>query len=306
MATLAAAGTSRVAEAAALDRRFVDGGPNMQPSMGQIMTTAFPLSAHMGYLFTDIPLADRIAAARDHGFAAVEHPAPYDIPASRMAGLLGAAGLPYTQFGLRSGDASRGEKGIGIFADRRDEFRANLAEALDYAETIGVRMIHAMSGILPPDRRRPEHRDCYVENLRLAAHAAASRDITIIVEPMSALAVPDYFIDTPQFAADIIAEAGASNIGLLLDIFHTAAAGLDIRRTIRDHAALIRHVHIADFPGRHEPGSAGLDYAAITATLADCGYRGVLGCEYAPAGDTIAGLGWMTAAWADSMKETIR
>ncbi|WP_103174250.1 hydroxypyruvate isomerase family protein [Paracoccus sp. SY] len=268
------------------------------------MAKAFLLSAHMGYLFTDIPFADRIAAARDHGFAAVEHPAPYDIPASRMAGLLDAAGLRYSQFGVRSGNASRGEKGIGIFADRRDEFRADLAEALDYAETIGVRMVHAMSGILPLSQRRTEHRDCYVENLRLAAHAAASRGITIIVEPMSAMAVPDYFVDTPQLAADIIAEAGARNIGLLLDIFHTAAAGLDIHETIRNHAALIRHVHIADFPGRHEPGSAGLDYAAITATLAECGYRGVLGCEYAPAGNTIAGLGWMNATWADRLKET--
>lgn len=265
------------------------------------MAKAFPLSAHMGYLFTEIPLTDRVAAARRHGFSAVEHPAPYEIPARQMADLLNAAGLRYTQFGLRSGNAAKGEKGIGIYADRREEFRANLTEALDYAETIGVRMLHAMSGILPASQRRPEHRDCYIGNLRLAAAEAAKRDITIIIEPMSAAAVPDYFIDTPQEAAQIVAETGAANIGLLLDIFHTAAIGNDIHRTIRDHAPLIRHVHIADYPGRHEPGSGGLDFAAITATLAECGYDGVLGCEYAPAGETVAGLGWMGADWAGSV-----
>ncbi|WP_220475239.1 hydroxypyruvate isomerase family protein [Paracoccus onubensis] len=264
------------------------------------MVKAFPLSAHMGYLFTDLPLTDRVAAARDHGFAAVEYPAPYDIPARQMAGLLNAAGLRYTQFGLRSGNAANGEKGIGILPDRREEFRASLTEALDYAEAIGVRMLHAMSGILPAAERRPEHRACYIGNLRLAAAEAAKRDITIIIEPMSAAAVPDYFIDTPQDAAQIIAETGAGNIGLLLDIFHTAAIGQDIHQTIRDHAPLIRHVHIADYPGRHEPGSGELDFPAITATLAECGYEGVLGCEYAPAGETVAGLGWMGADWVGS------
>lgn len=267
------------------------------------MAKAFPLSAHMGYLFTDIPLTDRVSAARAHGFAAVEHPAPYDIPAQQMAALLAASGLRYTQFGLRSGNATNGEKGIGIFADRREEFRANLTEALDYAELIGVRMVHAMSGILPAEQRQPEHRDCYVENLRLAACEAARRGIAIIVEPMSALAVPDYFIENPDDAAEMIAETEADNIGLLLDIFHTSAVGLDVHQTIRDHAALIRHVHIADFPGRHEPGSASLDYAAITATLEECGYNGVLGCEYAPVGETVPGLDWMSADWVCRMKE---
>ena len=264
------------------------------------MAKAFPFSAHMGYLFTEFPLTDRVAAARRYGFTAVEYPAPYEIPARQMADLLNAAGLRYTQFGLRSGNAAKGEKGIGIFADRRAEFRANLTEALDYAEAIGARMVHAMSGILPADQRRPEHRECYIGNLRLAAAEADKRDITIIIEPMSAAAVPDYFIDTPQDAAQIIAETRAPNVGLLLDIFHTAAIGQDIHQTIRDHAALIRHVHIADYPGRHEPGSGRIDFAAITATLAECGYDGALGCEYLPAGETVAGLAWMSADWAGS------
>lgn len=105
--------------------------------------------------------------------------------------------------------------------------------------------------------------------------------------------MPDCFISTPDQAAHAIAEAGGDNIGLLLDVFHTAYVGLDIEAEIQKHAALIAHVHIADFPGRHEPGSAGLNFNNIERSLKRVGYDGFLGCEYIPASSTEAGLEWL-------------
>lgn len=259
---------------------------------------AFSYSAHIGYLFSDLPLTDRIAAARRSGFAAVEHPAPYSVPAPQMARLLAQSGLRYTQFGLYSGRGEAGEKGIGIFPGRRAEFEKSITDGLDYAQAIGVKMVHAMSGVLPEDQRQQSHWDCYVENLALCARKASERGITVIVEAMSPAAVPDYFIATPDRAAQAIADAGEPNLGLLLDIFHTASSGLDIEGTIRAHAGRIAHVHIADFPGRHEPGSASLDFDAIEGVLEDAGYDGVLGCEYVPAGRTEDGLGWLKSRLA--------
>jgi hydroxypyruvate isomerase len=256
----------------------------------------FPYSAHIGYLFTELPLAERVAAAVRCGFQAIEHPAPYAVPAAEMAAWLRSAGLEYVQFGLRSGDASKGEKGLGIFPERRDEFRASVAEALDYAEAVGASMVHAMAGILPPSQRGRQHWDCYVENLAFAAAEAEPRGIKVIVEAMSQSAVPDYFIATPDEAARAIAETGADNAGLLLDVFHTLSAGLDVEQEIAKHAARLAHVHIADFPGRHEPGSATVDFAALELALQKADYDGFLGCEYTPAGATEAGLGWLHAS----------
>lgn len=253
----------------------------------------FVYSAHVGYLFTDKPLAERIAAAARCGFAAVEYPAPYPVEAREMAAWLRAASVPYTQFGLYSGDPGKGEKGLAIFPARRAEFRNSVGQALDYAEVIGVRMVHAMAGVLPLAGRKEDHWTCYLENLTYAAREAAKHGIDVIVEPMSAGAVPDYFIETPDRAAKAIAETGERNIGLLLDVFHTANSGLDIHQQIEKHAALIKHVHIADFPGRHEPGSGTLDFDAIRQSLSRAGYRGRLGCEYVPAAATEAGLGWL-------------
>jgi hydroxypyruvate isomerase len=253
-------------------------------------------SAHIGYLFTELPFRERIEAAKRYGFSAVEYPAPYGTPSGEMAVCLEQAGLTYVQFALRSGDATRGEKGVGIFPKQREEFRASVAEALAYARVIGVKLVHAMAGILPEAERRPEHWQQYVENLAYAADAAAVEGVTILVEPMSQQAVPDYFIQTPDHAAEAIAATQRMNIRLLFDVFHTASAGLNIFEQIERHAALIGHVHIAGVPGRHEPNSGALKLAPMRKALQGSGYRGFFGCEYTPADSTIEGLGWLAQA----------
>lgn len=257
------------------------------------MSDPYRLSAHLGYLFTELPLRERFHAARAHGFAAVEHPAPYSVPAQEMAAWLDEIGLPYTQFGLFSGDAARGEKGLAIFRARQAEFRESVARGLDYAQAIGVTMVHAMAGVLPAAARQADHWDCYIENLAFAADAAARREMRILVEAMSPGAVPDYFIETPDRAAEAIAATGRANISLLFDVFHTVNSGLDLGGEIARHAGLIGHVHIADHPGRHEPGTERIDYLAVCRALAGAGYRGYLGCEYTPRAGTVPGLAWM-------------
>ena len=48
-------------------------------------------------------------------------------------------------------------------------------------------------------------------------------------------------------------------------------------------------------PERHEPDRGELYYPYVLATLDRVGYDGWVGCEYNPAGETTAGLGWLDA-----------
>ncbi len=262
------------------------------------MATIFPdglrLSAHLGYLFTELPLEARFEAARDAGFVAVEHPAPYALPADHAARLLADSGLPYVQFGLPSGDASRGEKGIAIHAGRRSEFLDGLARALDYADALGVSMLHVMAGIVPADLDRERAWGAYLEHLSLAAEAAGATGRTILVEAMSPGAVPGYLVATPADAERALRACGAPNVKLLLDVFHTESVGDDPAATLERLSDKVAHVHIADLPGRHEPGTGRIDFQAVARALD--GYGGHVGCEYVPAGRTGDGLAWMAAA----------
>lgn len=254
-------------------------------------------SAHIGYLFTEMPFRERIAAAARWGFSAIEHPAPYAYPAADIARWLAEEGLSYSQFGSPSGDAAKGEKGIAIFPERVSEFRAGIHIGLDYAETIGASMVHAMAGVVPPGSPQ-EHgalRDTYIANLRFAAQAAAARGKVILVEPMSPAAVPGYFVATPDVATEAIVAAGEPNIKLLLDVFHTAATGDDHRAVIARYTGLIGHVHLSDYPGRHEPGSGNIDFAGLYEALDAADYQGFYGCEYSPATTTETGLHWLAS-----------
>jgi hydroxypyruvate isomerase len=93
-------------------------------------------------------------------------------------------------------------------------------------------------------------------------------------------------------AADIL-EAGDARVGLQFDVYHAAMLGLDPAQAFLQHLPRIAHVQFADSPGRHEPGTGNLDFAAIFRTIRDSGYSGWVGAEYHPAAATAAGLKWM-------------
>ena len=67
----------------------------------------------------------------------------------------------------------------------------------------------------------------------------------------------------------------------------------DLARTVEENLSVIGHIQIADNPGRHEPGTGEVNYQFFLEHLDTIGYDGWVGCEYAPATTTEAGLGWI-------------
>lgn len=250
-------------------------------------------SAHLGYLFNDRPLAERFAAAKAAGFDAVEHPAPYGAPAADVAQWLADTGVPFAQMALAAGDATRGEKGLAALPDRVAAFRDSIAPGLDYAEAIGCKAVHAMSGVRPQGIDPARLWETYLENMGIAADAAAKRGMILLIEPIGAGTLPDYFMDRPDLAVEAVAALGRANVRLLFDAFHAANAGVDPVGFVAAHADLIHHVHIADLPGRHEPGTGTIDFRGLYVALDKAGNEALIGCEYIPAGRTEEGLGWM-------------
>ena len=253
------------------------------------------LSGHCGFLFTELPLSERFAAAARAGFRAVEHPNLFAVPAREVAGWLERAGIPLVQTGFPAGDAAKGEKGLAALPDQLARYRASIEPTLDYAEELGCRMVHPMAGVRPPDVPRDVLWQTYLENLAFAADAAAQRGMTVIVEPIGPGSIANYVIVDPLLAVEAIRTIGRGNVKLLFDAYHCVCLGHDAAALIREHAGLIAHVQIADDPGRHEPGTGRIAFAPIFEALDEVGYAGLIGCEYHPATTTEAGLGWMRA-----------
>jgi hydroxypyruvate isomerase len=76
-------------------------------------------------------------------------------------------------------------------------------------------------------------------------------------------------------------------------VYHLQIMEGDLAPTLERRLDRIAHVQIADTPGRHEPGTGEINYGFLLRHLDRIGYRGWVGCEYRPLGDTAAGLGWM-------------
>ncbi|WP_332302814.1 hydroxypyruvate isomerase family protein [Rhizobium sp. GR12] len=250
-------------------------------------------SAHIGFLFGELPFGARFAAARKRGFTAVEHPSPFETPAATVRKYLDDAGLHYVQTGFPAGDASKGEKGFASLPEKRTQFRENIAPTLDYASEIGCKMVHAMAGVVPEGATRSVLWAEYLENLAYAADAARAYDIDVIVEPIGPGSIANYFIADPDIAIEAIKATSRSNVMLLMDVYHAISLGTEPLAFIRKHHAMVGHIQIADYPGRHEPGSSIVDFARVFQVLNDVGYGGHVGCEYHPSTSTEESFGWM-------------
>jgi hydroxypyruvate isomerase len=67
----------------------------------------------------------------------------------------------------------------------------------------------------------------------------------------------------------------------------------DLAATIRCNLDRIRHLQLADNPGRNEPGTGEINYPFLFGFIDRLGYSGWIGCEYKPAKSTVEGLGWI-------------
>jgi hydroxypyruvate isomerase len=253
-------------------------------------------AANFGFLFTDRPLIERFAAAAAGGFQAVEQQFPYDVSPAAVKAEIDRLGL--TQLGINTPVGQPGEFGLAALPGREKDFAAAFRQALDYVVAIGGTAVHCMAGVVPPERR-PAAEATFVANLGRAAEQAASRNITLLIEPINRRDRPDYFLSHVEHAADVIAKVGRPNVKIQFDCYHVQIMQGDLIRRIERHLPLIGHVQVAAVPSRNEPDSGEVNYPAIFAALDGMGYAGWVAGEYTPRRRTEDGLGWLRAAQAE-------
>jgi hydroxypyruvate isomerase len=215
---------------------------------------------------------------------------PYEFSADEIAARAVRNGLEIVLFNLPAGDWERGQRGIGALPHQVDECRRGAALALDYARRLGCRRLHLMAGKAPADLL---NRRTLVENIAFAADLFAPHGIDLLIEPINTrVDIPGYFYSTSEAALSVLSEVGRPNAKLQYDIYHMQVMEGDLARNIERLLPEIGHIQLADNPGRAEPGTGEINFAWLLAHIDALGYSGWIGCEYRPAGDTAAGLGW--------------
>ncbi len=265
------------------------------------MTSPFKLSANISMLFVDLPFLDRIDAAADAGFSAVECQFPYAVAADEIADRLAARGLVMNSINTPLGDVSAGEFGFAALPKRRSEFRAGFDRAMDYATRLKVATIHCMSGVPAPEARTAA-RQTFLDNMQWAALIARTTGVDLVIEPLNGRDRPGYFVSRSDGVANLLRDLDEPNVKLLFDIYHIQIMEGDILRRMEKHWPIIGHVQIASVPNRREPDEGEVAYPAILAELAERGWGRFVGAEYNPRGKTLDGLGWAMPWLAPSRK----
>jgi hydroxypyruvate isomerase len=251
------------------------------------------LAANLTMLFNEVDFLDRFEKAAQAGFRGVEFLFPYPYPADEIAARLDAHRLQLVLHNLPAGDWAGGERGIACHPRRRAEFEAGVALALTYARALGVKQLNCLAGIVPPGVDHGEAHAVLVANLRFAAQRLQEAGIALLIEPINTVDIPGFFLRGTCQAIDIIRETGSDNLFLQYDIYHMQRMEGELAATIEANLSFIRHIQLADNPGRNEPGTGEINYRYLLNRLDALGYDGWVGCEYKPRTDTAEGLAWV-------------
>jgi hydroxypyruvate isomerase len=170
-----------------------------------------------------------------------------------------------------------------------------LKESLAAAKRLGCReIIAAVGNELKDIPRARQHENC-VEAFRAAAPLCEDAGVTLTIETLNVLVDhKGYYLATSEEGFRMVDEVGSPRVRLLFDIYHQQITEGNLIANITGNIAKIGHFHVADVPGRHQPGTGEINYLNVFRAIAAKGFTGFLGLEM-----------WPTVDHAKAVRESI-
>jgi hydroxypyruvate isomerase len=175
--------------------------------------------------------------------------------------------------------------------EHRELFLADVRAAIRSALELEIPQIILISGDEVPGQPREQQYAGLLESARRAGDLAAHANLTLIIEPLnSKVDHKDVFLTTCVEGLKLVRQADNPHVKLLFDIYHEQVQNGNVIRTLTAAAPHVAVFHIADNPGRHDPGTGEMNYANIYRAIKQTGYQGYVTMEYLPEGDQTASL----------------
>lgn len=228
-------------------------------------------------MFADTTFMDRIDAVKRCGFDTVEFWKWTNKDIDAVNAKLAENGMRLSIFNIDSTDEQLSydlSRGI-LNAGRVEDFLRALEESIPVYKTLGATGMIVLIG---------EHSPYNKENVKACLTAAIplleQHDVTLIVEPLNAIDRVGYSMPYATPVLELLREIGNPHVKMLYDIYHQNMMGDFSIDEVLANIDLIGHFHVADAPGRHEPGTGKVDYPSILRTILATDYDGCIGLEY--------------------------
>jgi len=250
----------------------------------------YTLSPCIEMLFGEIPnFYDRFEAAAKAGAEAVEFWSWTGKDLAKVKALCEENGLKLGAMCVSGEDAVFNQKKL-MYRDGIPAFAEACKESIAKAKVLGCPTLIITCGDERKDIPRAEQHTNIVLALRAVAPLFEQAGITLVLEPLNILTNHmGYYLDSSYEAFSIIEEVGSPAVRLLFDVYHQQISSGNLIDTIRKFGHLVGHYHIADVPGRNEPGTGEINYPAVLSAIAATGYDRCVGMEYrslAPSAET--------------------
>ena len=242
-------------------------------------------------IYEDLPFLDRLDRVAAYGFETVEFWTWSDKNLEAVETRVDEHDLSVAAM-VAHRETARPEELTRALTDptQREAVTADIEASIERAVRLGCPTLIVLTGPTQ-DASREATRDSVVNGLRRVALAAESAGVTLVLEPLNTVVDHEgYFLETARTGYEIVRAVDSPAVKLLFDVYHQQITEGNVISSVTRDVDMVGHVHVADVPGRHEPGTGELQYQNILAALAAAGYDGHVGFELAPAQETEAAL----------------
>jgi hydroxypyruvate isomerase len=183
--------------------------------------------------------------------------------------------------------------GVGPgFADPSgaDAFLSSLKDLIPAAKRLECRQIIMLSGKKIEGASPGSQHKASIEALKRAADVLSTANLVAVIEPIDRIENPTIYLDGVTEAFEIANAVGSPNVRVLYDVYHEQREFGNLIEKFEKNIEQVGLIHIADVPGRHEPGTGEINYLNIYRKLAELNYRGTIAMEFYPNGDVVETL----------------
>ena len=150
----------------------------------------------------------------------------------------------------------------------------------EHSKIVALKKLDAKAMIVLIGELKEYNEENVLKCLLAAKPVVEKEGVTLIVEPLNNIDRVGYSMPyaTPVF--ELLKKVDSPNIKMLYDIYHQNMMGDFDMEEVKENISLIGHFHVADAPGRHEPGTGNVDYVSILKEISKLPYDGYVGLEY--------------------------
>lgn len=258
-------------------------------------------AAPIEVLFSELPFPQRVGAAKAAGFDFIELWTWDHLDLDEVAALTKAHGI--------SVSAMSGDKDESLVAEEdRSAYLARIARSLEAARKVSCPVLVLHSNALAADghvmnhytdRDDGEKYDTMLSMLKELAPMAEGAGITLVLEALNPHVEHrgNFLIHTEQ-SARLVEAVGSPNVKLLYDVYHMQISEGNLCDTLTKYIEHVGYIHVADVPGRHEPGTGEINYHNVFAHLRKLNYGGTVGFELWPSAGTEQAVAAIASVWS--------